>query len=721
MGQVWLATDRRLGRNVAIKFIGEDVSESEQVRARMRREARSISALNHPNICSLFDVGEDEGADYLVMEYVEGDTLAERLASGPLPVDSITAIGAQVVEAIREAHHHGVTHRDLKPANIMITSRGLVKVLDFGLATAAKEVSADSATHVRSSAGLVIGTLSYMSPEQASGSVADARSDIFSIGVTLYEMATGRRPFEGTPAQIGAQLLNSDPRPVRSLNRQIPVKLERLITRCMQKDPKDRYQSADDLLADLRAVTDRKRIASSPARSAVKKAKVESIAVLPFANATGDPQLDYLSDGIAEGVLDQLSRVGDLQVLARSTTFRYRQATDPIAVGRELKVRAVLTGEVSMRRGSVAVSAELIDAKSGSHLWGNSYADAEAQSVQEDIARGAAGSLNTRSVMKPARAAVDDEAFRLYLRGRHSLNKWTSESVHSAVRSFQQAIDRDPTFALGFAGLADAYLMFDQHSESAVRGSLTKARAAAMRALSIDDSIAEAHTSLAMVEFNQWNWDAAERGFQRAIVINPSYVTAHYWYSMYLITRKRLPEALEKLERAQEIDPLSATIAAHLAACKAMNGRAEEAIRELKKLAELAPETPMINQWLGYAYYTNGQLERSIEAARRGVEASNNGNLALCNLGFLYGKAGRTEEARDVLQQVLARDDLRPLWVAGIYAGLGDVENTMRGLEGSIYADDRSGDATFITWPPWFDELQSEPRYVALLQHMKLL
>jgi TolB-like protein len=442
--------------------------------------------------------------------------------------------------------------------------------------------------------------------------------------------------------------------------------------------------------------------------------------VLPFANRTGDPQLDYLSDGIAEGVLHLLSRVGELHVLARSTTFRYRDASDPVAVGAELKVRAVLTGEVSLRRGSVAVSAELIDVKSGAHLWGGSYPDAQAQSVEETIAREAGASLDSRAVVQARQKAVNDEAYRLYLRGRHSLNKWTSESLRSAIRSFEEAIDREPSFALGFAGLADAYVVSELQSEPLTIGSLGKARAAARRALQIDDSIEEAHTSLAVADFKGWNWEAAERGFQRAIALNPNYETAYYWYGIDLVTRGRIAEALEKMERAHEIDPFSAPIAAHRAICKALTGRVDEAIRELKALALSAPDTPLIHQWLASAYYLNHQMDLAIESAEREVASSNDGNVSLANLAFLLSRNGRADGARAILQTLLERNDVRPFWLAGAYAGLGDVDHALQCLESGVYERDRGPETTYITWPPWFDDIKSEPRFIAILKHMGL-
>lgn len=727
MGEVWRAVDSRLGRSVAVKVIASGLAHDDQIRARMQREARSVSALNHPNICSLFDIGHDDGSDYLVMELVEGDTLAERLLAGPLPVDRIVAVASQVVQAMEEAHSHGVTHRDLKPANIMLTSRGLVKVLDFGLATRSRTEQPDGDhTLVKSSAGMMIGTLAYMSPEQANGAQADERSDIFSIGVILYEMATGVRPFDGTPAQVAAQLLAGQARPLRSINPDLPVALERLVAKCMATDPSLRYQSAAALLADLQSVTAPPRQARA-SREAVpkrvaKKVKEESVAVLPFVNATGDPQLDYLSDGIAEGVLHALSKSSGLRVLARSTTFRYRNALDPAAVGRELKVRTVLTGEVSVRRGAVAVSAELLDARKGAHLWGSVYPDAEAQAVQSEIAREAAATLNVRDAVRGARAAVDDEAYRQYLRGRHSLNKGTSQSLHSAIQAFQQSIDRDPAFALGFAGLADAYLMYEAFTQVRAGGVLSKARAAAARALQLDESVAEACTSLAMVDFQEWNWTAAEAGFLRAMALNPNYQVAPHWYSMYLITRERLEEALRYAERAREIDPLSATIAVHVSATKLMTGRVAEGVHELRRLGEVETGVPMIHQWLAHGYLLAGDNELAIAEFEKEVEVSGNGPLALAALGFGLSRVGRADEARGIVNTLLQRfggGEVQPMWIAGVYAGLRETEHAFGWLETAVQAE-RSATTTYITWPPWFDELKSEPRYIELLRLMGL-
>ncbi len=718
MGEVWRAKDSRLGRGVAIKVIAERLAGDEQTRARLQREARSVSALNHPNICSLFDIGSDGGWDYLVMEFVEGETLARTLLSGPMPIQTILTLGAQIVEAVQEAHILGITHRDLKPANIMVTPRGRVKVLDFGLATRA-EAQHDASTAVHSNPGMMIGTLAYMSPEQASGATLDHRSDIFSIGVVLYEMTTGTKPFDGTPAQIGAKLLMGRAKPVQDERPDVPPRLARLIERCMARMPEDRFPTAAAVLAELKSANEpeRRKRERLPAKA---RKKFDSIAVLPFTNTSEDEKLNYLSDGIAEGVLHQLSKSSKLRVLARSTTFRYRNNPDPVAVGRELRVPAVLTGEVSIRQGAVTISVELVDTKKGAHIWGRVYADATARTIDEQIAREAAEALDAGASFRTSRPPMDSEAHKLYLRGRYAMNKSTQQALNSAIQSFRESIDRDPTFALGFAGLADAYLMFDRYSESAIRGSLSKARAAAMRALQIDDSVAEAHTSLAMIEFNQWNWEAAEREFQRAIALNPNYDNAHYWYSIYLVTRGRISEAVEAVQRAHELDPLSAPIASHLATFKVMNGDVKEGVKDLERLAETDPKIPMLHQWLAFGYFVDGQCDRAVATQQHCAEMTNHGNLAIANLAFYSARAGQEERARELLAELRSREDVPPMCLAGAYAALRDYDNALTWLEKCVYGSHRSANATYATWPPWFDEVQDHPRYVAVLHHMGL-
>jgi TolB-like protein/Flp pilus assembly protein TadD len=544
---------------------------------------------------------------------------------------------------------------------------------------------------------------------------------LFSLGVILYEMATGARPFSGNPAQIAAQLLGTEPRPPREANPGVPPRLERVIARCMAKPPADRYPSAAELLDALRHVRDPEVDVPSRKRKA-KKPRVDSVAVLPFANATGDAELDYLSDGIAEGVLHQLSQTRNLRVLARATTFRYRSAPDPVAVGRELKVRAVLTGEVSLRRGEVAVLAELVGAKKGTHLWGNVYTNVELRIIQGQIAIEAAEALDPCGERKTPRAPVDEEAYRHYLRGRFALNKGTSASLRSAIQSFQDAIDRDPTLALGFAGLADAFLMFESFAEAAAPGSLSKARAAALRAIQLEDSLAEAHTSLAMADFSEWKWEEAERGFRRAITLNPNYDVAHNGYSMFLVRMGRLDEALKAAKRANEINPLSTPFAAHLAAFKVMVGRKAEGLRELRQLVDAEPNVPMIRQWLAYAYDQNGEMANAVDEARREAEISGNGNLALAVLAYHLCQAGQKDEVRTILETMLRRNangEALPIWIAGIYAGLGEREKALTWLEKAVL-EVRSSTTTYITWPPWFDGLRNEFRYVALLRHMGL-
>jgi len=559
-----------------------------------------------------------------------------------------------------------------------------------------------------------------MSPEQASGAPLDHRSDIFSIGVVMYEMVTGNRPFEGTPAQIGAKLLMGTAKPVHDARPDAPPRLARLIERCMARMPEDRFPTAAAVLSELKNANDPERRKRERLPAKAKKSKFDSIAVLPFTNTSGDEHLNYLSDGIAEGVLHQLSKSSRLRVLARSTTFRYRNNPDPVAVGRELRVPAVLTGELSIRRGAVTISVELVDTRKGAHIWGRVYADAEARTIDEQIAREAAEALDAGDGFRASRPPMDSEAHKLYLRGRYAMNKSTQQALSSAIQSFRESIDRDPTFALGFAGLADAYLMFDRYSESQIRGSLPKARAAAMRALQIDDSVAEAHTSLAMTEFNQWNWDAAEREFQRAIALNPNYDNAHYWYSIYLVTRRRIPEAVESVQRAHELDPLSAPIASHLATFKVMNGDVREGVQELERLAEADPAIPMLHQWLAFAYFVDKQYERAVATQQYCVEITNRGNLALANLAFYCARAGKEEQAREILDELLRRDDVPPMCRAGIYAAFRDYENALTWLETTVHDPHCKANATYATWPPWFDEVQEHPRYRAVLAHMGL-
>ena len=746
MGDVYLAEDTKLRRPVALKILPAEFSSDPQRKRRFLQEAHAASILTHPHICVIHEAGEtDDGVLFIAMEYVEGTTLASRIDGHPMSTAEIAGIGAQIADAIDEAHAKGIVHRDLKPANIMITSRGHVKVLDFGLAKVREDEGTvggdDVSTGVRSTPGMLVGTLPYMSPEQALGHPVDHRTDIFSLGVVLYEMATGRLPFGGsTPSERITNIARTEP---AAFDRSVPAGLERVIRKCLEKDPDRRFQNAHDIDFSRPAVT-RSAVLKGAVAVAIVVAliilgvtlflnrtphnEIESLAVLPFTNATNNPDLEYLSDGIADTLINNLSRLPKLRVMARSTTFRYRgQITDPQKIGRDLHVNALLTGEVRPHGNMLDVSAELVRADDGSQIWGEHYSTpmSDALSLQNritsDVTRVIRGRLGGEQQQISKRGTDDNVAYELYLKGRYAWNKQTPESLETAEHLFQQAIERDPQYAMAYVGLADTYLMFVTFSDAPAAEALPKAKAAASRALEIDDSVAEAYASLAMTQFNYWQWSDAEKNFRRSIELNPNYATAHDWYSTYLVTRGRMGEALDQIKRAQQLDPLSSIIAADVGAVEAMKGDVSTAIAGLEQVVKLDPGLPIAHQWLGFAYSRAGRKNDYVAETEKEVSSSQWTNLAHANLAFALRKAGRKADAAAEAQKVLANRNqpgIEPMCVAGAYMAIGDHDHAIEWLAKGV--DRRMGTMTYITWPPWFDDIQHDPRYDALLRRMGL-
>ncbi|MBI3697620.1 MAG: protein kinase [Acidobacteria bacterium] len=548
MGEVYRARDSRLGREVAIKVLPEHLAQDPQALARFEREAKAVAALSHHNILAIHDVGREQGVSYAVTELLEGDTLRSGLDRGPLPWRKAVEIGVAVAEGLSAAHAKGIIHRDLKPGNIFLTSDGRVKVLDFGLArfnppsAAQSEPVAQTATE----AGTVMGTPGYMSPEQVRGVPVGPGSDIFSLGCVLYEMVSGRRAFSGkTPVETLSAVLKDHPAELASSGKQIPLELDRLISHCLEKNPEERFQSARDLAFDMKSILGGSGVASPPAPGKA----LDSIAVLPFANASREPDAEYLSDGITESIINSLAQIAQLRVMPRSTVFRYKgQEVDPQAVGRELNARMVLTGRVILRGETLVVGMELVDVAQGSQLWGERYNRklADIFAVEEEIARKISESLRMRlsgeeKKRLAKRFTENTEAYQLYLKGRHYWVKRTPDSMKKGIEYFQQAIEKDPGYALAYAGVADCYSILSTYGAVSPREGWAKAKAAAAAAVALDPELAEGHTSLAFIRgFADWDWVAAEEECRRAIELNPAYWVAPYWYAT-LFERPRTP------------------------------------------------------------------------------------------------------------------------------------------------------------------------------------
>ncbi len=737
MGQVYRARDARLNRDVAIKVSGEQFSE------RFESEAKAIAALNHPNICQIYDVGPD----FLVMEYIDGRPIVDREPQA-LPPDEALQLARQIAAALEAAHGKGIIHRDLKPANILATSGGVVKLLDFGLAKQNHASLTDNETQSIgiTRMGTIMGTPAYMSPEQAEGKPADARSDIFSFGVVLYEMLAGRRAFSGgsSAATMGA-IVHKNP---ESLN--APPALEAIVRKCLSKSPDGRFQTATDLRqaleeASTRGISALKRraialaiavsllvIASAGAVVYLRRSKagIDSIAVLPLENRSNDPDAEYISDGVTESINNSLARLPSLKVTPHSVALHYKgKAMDVQKVGDELGVQTVLTGDVRQRGDDLTINVELDDIRNGKQLWGEQYNRkvADLLAVQSDIAREVSqrlrSQLSAEDQQKLTKGSTDNpEAYRLYLKGKYYTNKLTKEGFDTGIDYFNQAIAVDPNYALAYSGLAFNYVNQDDWFMSPNEAG-PKTKDAAKRALAIDESDAGAHLSMAIVtHWYDWNWAAAEKEFKRAIELSPNNSDAHIYYSWFLAPMGRNDQAIAEAKRAQQADPLSGFAAFSAGAALVFARRWDPAIEQLHRAIEIDPNFWFSHCFLGRAYEQKGELPEAIVEFQRAVVLEKDNAETWSGLGHAYALSGNRAEAQkilDHLKEVSAHRWVAPYNVAVIYAGLGHKDQAFALLD-LAYKDRSYYLPTYLATDARMDSLRSDPRFAELRKRVGL-
>ncbi|HKS28511.1 MAG TPA: protein kinase [Pyrinomonadaceae bacterium] len=739
MGEVYLAQDTQLDRVVALKILPPDFAASPERLRRFLQEARAASSLNHPNAAHIYEIGESEGGAFIAMEYVEGQTLGAKIIAGRLKPEEIADVGLQVADCLDEAHTKGIVHRDIKPSNIMLTQRGQVKVLDFGLAkvlrTSDEAVSSNIDTQVKTSPGVVMGTIQYMSPEQALGREVDRRSDIFSLGAVLYAMATGRAPFTGSSVgETIDRILNSQPEAIARFNYELPPELERIVRKCMEKDRERRYQTARDLLNDLKSLESDSRSRTISVKTAQRKSRssraIDSLAVLPLVNASADANMEYLSDGITESIINTLSQLPKLRVVARSTVFRYKgREVDAKEVGRELNVRAVLTGRVRHLGDVLVIGTELIDVDTDAHLWGEHYNRrlSDIFEVQEEIAREISEKLRVKLSGKERKQLMkrhteDAEAYKLYLKGRFHWNKRTRESLKKGIDYFERAIEKDSNYALAFTGLADCYNSLSRFGWLSPAEAMPKAKDAAERALALDAHLAEAHNSRAFVAENyEWDWPTAEREYKRAIELNPNYATAHQWYGEYLATIGRFDEGLDELKQAEQLDPLSLIINSDLGLPYFFAREYDRAVEQWQKTVELDPDFWLAHYALALVYEQQGQYREAIAESKRALNLFGDSPWVLAGLGHIYAVAGETEAAHHVLDELKERGKglyVSPFDLALIYAGLGERDEALLWLEKAY--EERNQWLTWLKVEPRLDSLRRDPRFSDLVRRVGL-
>jgi serine/threonine protein kinase/Tfp pilus assembly protein PilF len=719
MGVVYKAEDTRLKRTVALKFLPQEFTRNLDAKERFIQEAQAAGALDHPNICTVYEINEIEGQIFIVMAYIKGQDLKDRLKSGLMDTENALEIAIQVADGLREAHEKEVIHRDIKPANIILTEKGQAKIMDFGLAKLSWGVDfTKTAT--------IMGTVAYMSPEQAKGEDVDHRTDIWSLGAMLYEMLVGERPFNGYHDSAAIHsILNEELEPVSRLRKGIPTDLDHIVQKALEKDSTDRYEDMRAMISDLKAIASRGKPSFSSTRVQQVKTK-PSIAVLPFVDMSPQRDQEYFCEGMAEELINGFSKIANLQVASRTSSFQFMgKGYDIFEVGKKLKVQTVLEGSIRKAGDRLRITAQLINVADGFHVWSEKY-DRDMDdifAIQDEISLAIVDKLKVKLLGEEKAALVkhhteNKEAYNAYLRGLYFWNRRNEVGFDKALASFRQAIEIDPLYALPYVGIADTFNIAGHFCFLPPKDAFSKARAAASKALEIDETIGEAHTSMAWVHtYFDWDWDLAEEEYRRALELNPNYATGHEWYAIFLMGLGRLDEAIAEAQKALELDPISSMINAIVGVVFHFSRQYDKAFEQYQKTIEIDPNFPWAYIWKGIAYMENQMYDQALEYLQKAESISKDLTYGLGFLGMCYGLLGQKEEAKKVLERLDAISKKKYVawsFKAFVYVGLGEVEKAFDCWDKAC--EKREPELFYAKTTPWYNDWFSGPRYDALLK-----